>query len=151
MRIRRVLLVDDDQNSLVLAMRAFKKWCAPLASLAVAKSVREAQEVLAVTSTPDLVILDVHMPDQDGFELLKFLKKDDRLRFAPVVMLSASDADDDIKQAFALGCNSYILKPTDYEEFQERIGLLFRYWLQNECLTNRVERAMQAETALLLD
>ena len=69
------------------------------------------------------------MPRVDGFEVLKTVKQDAKLKRLPIIVLTTSNRDKDIQRAFNLGCNSYILKPVDYENFIEAVETIQKYWM----------------------
>jgi CheY-like chemotaxis protein len=71
-----------------------------------------------------LLLLDIHMPKVDGTEVLQQIKGDAALRNLPVVMLSTTDDPREVERCHALGCNSYIVKPVDYDKFAEAINQL---------------------------
>lgn len=77
---------------------------------------------------PTLVILDIKMPGKTGFEVLRWLKSQDSLRKTPVVILSSSDHDEDIEQAYLLGANAYMIKPMGSRRFQELVRAIDTYW-----------------------
>ena len=76
---------------------------------------------------PGLILLDIKMPKSDGFSVLEHIKSDPKLRFIPVLMLTSTDHQAEINRCYALGANSYVVKPVRYEEFQERIKALGLY------------------------
>jgi CheY-like chemotaxis protein len=73
------------------------------------------------TDTPYLLLLDIRMPKVDGVEVLRQLKADTELRKIPVSMLTTTDDPREVERCHALGCNNYIVKPVDYENFSEAI------------------------------
>ena len=79
--------------------------------------------------SPILILLDLKMPKVDGFEVLKVIKKDKTLKKIPVIILTTSDRDKDIDRAFQLGCNSYLVKPVNFETFIQTVSKLNEYWL----------------------
>ena len=79
---------------------------------------------------PDLVLLDLNLPGIDGREILAAIKRDPDLQTIPVVVLTTSDADDDILEAYRLQANSYLRKPVDLDEFIELANVLCTYWFQ---------------------
>lgn len=79
---------------------------------------------------PDLILLDLNMPRVDGYEALKLIKSDERLRRIPIVVLSTSDSEADIQQTYDEGVNSFITKPAGFEELVEMAGRLKKYWLE---------------------
>ena len=78
---------------------------------------------------PDLILLDLNLPGMDGRAVLAEVKGDDDLKQIPVVVLSASPADEDVASAYAHQANAYIRKPADLDEFVECMKLLEAFWL----------------------
>ena len=77
-----------------------------------------------LSNTPYLLMLDIRMPKVDGVEVLRQIKEDDSLRKLPVVMLTTTDDPREIERCHLLGCNSYIVKPVDYDKFADAIKQL---------------------------
>jgi len=78
---------------------------------------------------PDVILLDLRLPKVDGLEVLRILKEDDDLRVIPVVILTTSNAERDIIQAYNRHANSYLVKPVDYEKFRQLMKDLSTYWM----------------------
>jgi len=77
---------------------------------------------------PILVLLDLNLPDVSGIDILEYLKNDGHLRVAPVIVLTTTDDQTEIQRCYELGCNVYITKPVDYEQFAiaiRQLGLFF--------------------------
>lgn len=70
---------------------------------------------------PLLILLDLNMPVLDGFQVLKLIKADERTKQIPVVVLTTTDVPQEIKRCYALGCNVYVTKPVEYDQFAEAI------------------------------
>jgi len=77
---------------------------------------------------PDLVMLDLNLPGKDGRQILKEIKADHELQVIPVIVLSSSQADEDILQCYRLGANCYIIKPVDLDEFIKIIRAIESFW-----------------------
>jgi CheY-like chemotaxis protein len=77
---------------------------------------------------PCVILLDLNMPRMNGFEFLKHIKDDETLKKIPVVVLTTSDADQNIVESFELGVAGYITKPVDYKQFVEAIRTVNMYW-----------------------
>ncbi|HNW91066.1 MAG TPA: response regulator [Bacteroidales bacterium] len=78
---------------------------------------------------PRVIFLDIKLPKINGLEILKLIKANETLRNIPIVMLTSSAEDPDIEAAYALGANSYVVKPVDINSFTETINNLGMYWL----------------------
>ncbi|MCK5684541.1 response regulator [bacterium] len=83
---------------------------------------------------PWLILLDLKIPKLDGFEVLKIIKTDDELKSIPVVVLTTSTTDEDIKKSYEYGADSYIAKPLAYEDFVNVITKIKIYWDLSEIL-----------------
>ncbi|MDB5280799.1 MAG: two-component system response regulator [Ferruginibacter sp.] len=82
-----------------------------------------------IENRPKIILLDVKMPRVNGIEVLHKIRNDDRTKNIPVVMLTSSKEDPDIKTCYELGVNSYVVKPVEFEEFQKAITALGLYWM----------------------
>lgn len=117
----RILLIEDSIDEQRLIARALE----PRESVAIASSVAEGLERLG--SEPfDLVLLDVGLPDGDGFQLLARMREEERLGETPVVFLSARSGTPDKVLAFALGAEDYVAKPCDPAELRARVQARLR-------------------------
>lgn len=81
-------------------------------------------------SAPDLILLDLNMPKKDGREALKEIKGDKQLRSIPVVVLTTSNADEDVVKTYNLGVNSYITKPAGFHEMVSVMNTVCNYWFR---------------------
>jgi CheY-like chemotaxis protein len=86
---------------------------------------------------PDLILLDLKMPRKDGCEVLRELKADDSLRHIPVIVLTTSVADDDVRSAYALHANCYVHKPIDFSRFVDMVRTIDRFWFTIVTLPSR--------------
>ena len=80
-------------------------------------------------SRPDLILLDLNLPRKDGRELLSEIKTDEKLRRIPVVILTTSQAEEDVLRAYHLNANCYITKPVDLEQFMKVVQTIEDFWL----------------------
>ena len=78
---------------------------------------------------PKIILLDIQMPKLNGIEVLQKIKSDPLTQSVPVVILTSSKEDPDIQKCYALGANSYIVKPVNFDSFAEAIKSLGYYWL----------------------
>jgi two-component system, chemotaxis family, response regulator Rcp1 len=133
-RLARFLLVDDSDDDVFLTREAFDS-----AKLKVElHHVDNGQKCLqylrkqgpyADAPTPDLILLDMHMPVMDGHQVLSEIVKDKALCHIPVVVLTTSYEAEDIKKMYSLRCSSYITKPINFDNFVHTIGKMTDYWL----------------------
>ena len=135
-----VLLAEDDPAHEALFRRAFAESKVPC-RLDVVHDGVEAIEYLFGTGkfhdtgdhpAPSLILLDLKMPRMDGLQVLQVLRRvrgDGQMRFAPVVVLTSSENDQTISEAYRRGAQSYICKPLDYPEFTRTVRETLKYWL----------------------
>ena len=132
-----VLLVEDSIDDELLVERALGlsgQGC----QMVVARDGEQALEYLLGEGTPagqpppvtpSVIFLDLQLPKMDGLEVLRRIRADERTKWIPVVILTASNQKEDILQSYRNGANSFIYKPVDFDEFVELVRLLANYWL----------------------
>jgi CheY-like chemotaxis protein len=124
-----VLLVEDDPGDVVLIREAFE-FNKVHNALHVASDGVEALDFLyrrngqEEAPRPDLVLLDLNLPRKDGREVLEEVKADPSLRTIPVVVLTTSEAEEDILRSYDLHANAYVTKPVDFDRFIEVVRLI---------------------------
>ena len=144
-RSRRLLLVEDSENDVELTRRAFEK-SKVVNEIVVAKDGEEALDYLFATGShagrdpkmmQAVVLLDIKLPKVDGLEVLRRMRADSRTRIIPVVVLTSSDEETDIRTSYDLGANSFVRKPVNFTDFVEFARLLGVFWLvMNELPSN---------------
>ena len=132
-----ILLVEDNPDDEALTLRALSK--NKLANgVVVARDGAEAVDFLFGTGAhagrdvddiPEVVLLDLKLPKLDGFEVLRRIRADERTKTLPVVILTSSKEERDIAQGYRDGCNSYVRKPVNFDEFVDAARQLGLYWL----------------------
>lgn len=128
-----VLLVEDDPGDVTLTRESLRE-CKVKVNLWVVKDGEEAMQFLRKAErfsgalTPDLVLLDLNLPRKDGREVLAEIKSDPGLKNIPVVVLTTSNAEDDIGRTYALGANCYITKPIGLEQFARVVQGIEEFW-----------------------
>ena len=133
-QVLNVLLVEDDPGDVLLAQEAFAQ-SAITSQLHVARDGDQAIGFLRRTGPyadaprPGLILLDVNLPRRSGMEVLKELKEDDELLMIPVIMLTTSQAEEDIVRSYSLHANAFISKPVDFEHFIDAIRQIDTFFL----------------------
>ena len=133
-RTVEILLVDDNIGDVVLTKEALKG--ADFSNhVSVARDGFEALEFLRRTGKfadakrPDLILLDINMPRKNGCEVLEEIRGDEDLSIIPVVILTSSEAEDDIRRSYALGANCFVTKPADLDEMVKAVQAINFFWL----------------------
>ena len=129
-----ILLIEDNAGDARLAREALRdgkvannlSWV-PDGVEALAFLRREGKHLSA--PRPDLILLDLNLPRKDGREVLSEIKADDRLKRIPVVILTTSQAEEDILKAYHLNANCYISKPVDLDQFIKVVKCIEDFWL----------------------
>lgn len=131
-----ILMADDDPDDRLLVKEALAEHAAD----ADFRSVEDGERLLDYlrrrgayadpesAPRPALILLDLNMPRKDGREALREIKADPALRHIPIVILSTSAAEADVRGSYELGANSYVTKPGTFDGLLELIGTLHAYW-----------------------
>jgi len=132
-----ILLVEDNPSDLELALRVFKKH--GIASrIEVARDGEEALNFLfgegmhvgrGTIRVPKVILLDLKLPKIGGLEVLRRIKADPRTRMIPIVVLTSSREEKDLLESYQLGVNSYIVKPVDFNQFNDCLRDIGMYWV----------------------
>ena len=140
-RAVEILLVEDNPGDVVLTKQAFIS-AKIQNTLAVASDGEEALDYLHKrngfegVTTPDIVLLDLNMPKKDGKEVLAEIKKSEKLKRIPVVVMTSSKAEQDVVKTYDLHANSYLLKPVDMNEFARVVTAIENFWFTVVVLPN---------------
>lgn len=129
-----VLLVEDDEGDVVLIREAFednkvRNHLAVVADGVEAMAYLRGEGEHAGSPRPDLVLLDLNLPRKDGREVLEEVKSDPDLRTIPVVVLTTSEADEDILRSYDLHANAYVTKPVDFDRFIEVVRQIDEFFV----------------------
>ncbi|MFK8061425.1 MAG: response regulator [Polaribacter sp.] len=131
MKSLSILLIDDDE----IQRMKFKKVCKDISfscSLIESTNGKQALDFLNETKIPiDLIILDLHMPEMNGLELLEKLKKNILFKNTPIVIMSNSEDNSELKKCYDLGIAGYFTKPAEYSKYAKKVKSLLKYWKQN--------------------
>jgi len=118
-RMRIVWIVDDDDemSHAVTLMLHLLDW-----SVETFRDARSAAQKLLAGGSPELIVLDINMPEVSGIDMLEFLKMRPDLKHIPVVMLSSETTDAQVDEAMKLGANAFVFKPVTLEELEAAIN-----------------------------
>jgi CheY-like chemotaxis protein len=142
LRVVDVLLVEDDPGDVLMTREAFADYKVHNRLHVVTNGV-DAMAFLrhegehADAPTPDLILLDLNLPRMDGREVLAAIKNDPALRTIPVVVLTTSDAEEDVVSSYSLYANAYVTKPVDFERFIDVIRQIDDFFISVVRLPNR--------------
>lgn len=133
-----ILMADDDEDDRLMTRDALQEIKIPNDVRFVEDGVELLEylrhqgkyQSVASAPRPELILLDLNMPRKGGHEVLKEIKSDESLRKIPVVVLTTSEAEEDIVATYDLGANSYITKPVRFDGLVEAMDTLSAYWFQ---------------------
>lgn len=132
----QILLVEDNPDDVEITRRAFRRG-GVATDLHVVRDGQEALDFLFRegdygggndTPQPDLILLDLNLPRVNGLEVLERIRASDGLSVIPVIMLTVSEREEDVLDAYQLGSNAYITKPVELERFMHAIEVLEEHW-----------------------
>lgn len=130
-----ILLVEDNEADIVLVQEALKD-AKVFNTLHIVRDGQDAVDFLTLKPSvnpdkivPGLVLLDLYMPKMNGQEVLKFIKTDDKLKIIPVVVMTSSQEESDIARAYEQQANSYVVKPVDFNQLINVVGVIEDFWL----------------------
>jgi CheY-like chemotaxis protein len=131
-----ILLVDDEENDATLVKMAFKK----ANILNPVQWVKDGMEAVAYLNAegiyadrtrypfPQVLLLDLKMPRMNGLELLQWLRVNSHFRIIPTIIMTSSRHDADIEKAYDLGVNTYMIKPSSFNELTAMVKVMHEYW-----------------------
>lgn len=131
-----ILLVEDNKEDIELTLEAFKEYDLEN-RIDIVQNGEEALSYLLCQDQfssrkkekPCLILLDIKMPKMDGLEFLQKIRKNEKLKYIPVVMLTSSALENDILKCYDLGVNAYVVKPVDFHDFTKAVKNLCVVWV----------------------
>ena len=143
-----ILLVEDNPGDVRLIKEVFKD-AKIYNTMKVAYDGEAAMEILrndGNASFPDLILLDLNLPKKDGREVLREIKGDDCLKCIPVVILTTSNAEEDLIETYKMNANCYITKPVDLDQFINVVKSIENFWLSIVKLPTRWKDGWKNDT-----
>jgi two-component system, response regulator len=135
--IVEILLVEDNEHDAEMTIRALKKSKIANGVIHLKNGVQALDFLFGtgefegrdINEKPKVILLDLKMPKVNGIEVLQKIKENETTKMIPVVMLTSSKENPDVEKCYALGANSYIVKPVDFSGFMEAISHSGLYWV----------------------
>lgn len=132
-----ILLVEDSASDAEMTLRALRKNNLANSCLHLTNGISALDYLFSegeyserkLDDNPKIILLDLKMPKINGLQVLERIRRDERTRRIPVVVLTSSKEDPDIQKCYNLGVNSYVVKPVEFEDFYKAISSLGLYWM----------------------
>lgn len=133
----KVMLIDDNAGEVIIAKAALKRINVDNVELEVFQNPLLAiQHIESLLTTeegrkdlPNIIFLDLNMPEMKGSEVLKILKGIEAIRTIPIIIVTTSSLDEDIKTCYKLHANSVMIKPMDFDDYVQMLEITLKYWL----------------------
>lgn len=126
--LKNILLVDDDPVEYMKVSRAFKKLEIPNQLIHKSDGLEAKKYLETLDELPGVILLDLNMPNMNGFEFLTFIKADERLKVIPIVVLTTSNNEKDKVESYKQSVAGYMVKPIRLEEYEKVIETIKNYW-----------------------
>lgn len=133
-----ILLVEDNPADVEITLEAFRRSRSGN-RVSVCRDGEEALDYLFQRGRyirglnaprPDMILLDLNLPKRSGLEILEQIKHDETLRGIPVIVLTTSDRDEDVRRCYRQGANNYITKPVQFDDCVKLVATIEQYWLE---------------------
>ena len=140
-----ILLVEDNPDDVLLTKEAFEDGGART-NISVVENGLDAVRYLKheapyeTAARPDLILLDLNLPQKSGLEVLEDIKCDDKLKDIPIAVLTTSKAENDISRSYLLHANCYIIKPVDFNRFLDIVNGIETFWFSVVTLPGEVRQ-----------
>lgn len=140
-RYYNILLVEDNPDHVELIMEALQNG-GLINQIEVVHDGEEALNYIyhrgnyltTEPPKPDFILLDIKLPKKDGFEVLREVKKDRRMKTIPIILLTTSSSESEIEKGYKLGANSFVTKPLNFKEFTHKVKNIQTYWIWTNTL-----------------
>ena len=134
-----ILIVDDSETDAMIMQQALSSVMvgntfSTLNNATDAIDLLNKKGKFKDSDIPNLILLDLNMPDFNGFEFLRVIKKDPRFSHIPIIVISGTEESGDILKSYKLGANCFISKPTDVSKFKRTVTVINEFWLGIACL-----------------
>lgn len=134
-----ILIADDDEDYFLVVKHALSrtetghelKWVEDGEALLDYLCRNKKDTAASTCPRPDLILMDINMPKKTGLEILREIRSTPEICAIPIIILTASDDPKDIEESYRFGANSFITKPAYFNELNETVKLMVRYWLES--------------------
>ncbi|WP_234735257.1 response regulator [Tellurirhabdus bombi] len=136
----KIYVADDDEDDCLLIKHVFEN-LQPTCELSFFKDGDKLLMTLLTSKLddlPSLILLDLNMPNMDGYEVLKTMRSHALLKQTPVLMLTGSNMEEAIRNCYSLGANSYMTKPSSYSKLTELLTTAHQYWFKTVSVPSMV-------------
>jgi CheY-like chemotaxis protein len=137
-RKKIVLFADDDADDRLLVQEAFEENNLECQLDFVEDGIELLNYLKNTQNSPVLILLDINMPRKDGTQILNELKSNEAFRHIPVIMFTTSKSPEDIRKCYELGANSYIVKPSSFENLVDVTNIISKYWIETVSLHSNI-------------
>lgn len=128
----KVYLIDDDSIEVLKLERVIKTLELDCDLIHFSNGEDAIDQLKNAANTPRIILLDLNMAKFSGLDFLKFAKQDSSLKNTPIIVLTTSNNQKDVGECYAHGAAGYFVKPLKYEDYLDRISVIFQYWSVNE-------------------
>jgi len=133
-KTHNILIIDDSETDAMIIQQALSSVMvgnefSTLNNAADAIDLLNQKGKFETSAQPNLILLDLNMPDFNGFEFLRVIKKDPRFIHIPIIVISGTEEKSDILESYKLGANCFITKPTNPTKFTQTIAIINEFWL----------------------
>ena len=130
----RIVYADDDADDRLLVQEAFEENSLTCKLDLVEDGIQLLDYLKNNETNPSLILLDINMPRKDGTQVLAELKANPRWRHIPVIMFTTSKSPEDVRKCYDLGANSFIVKPSSFQDLLNVTDVIVKYWLETVAL-----------------
>ena len=130
----RIVFADDDADDRLLVQEAFEENCAAYKLDLVEDGIQLLDYLNNNETNPSLILLDINMPRKDGTQVLAELKANPQWRHIPVIMFTTSKSPEDVRKCYDLGANSFIVKPSSFQDLLNVTDNIVKYWIETVTL-----------------
>ena len=130
----RIVFADDDADDRLLVQEAFEENCTAYRLDVVEDGIQLLDYLKNNETNPSLILLDINMPRKDGTQVLAELKSNPQWRHIPVIMFTTSKSPEDVRKCYDLGANSFIVKPSSFQDLLNVTDIIVKYWIETVAL-----------------